>query len=968
MVLSFGKCIKTRCFSHTKRELTHFSVVATFRITELGDVPPDNPYVQSNGVRCNETGQVPIDAPDDAVCSEIFALGLRNPFRLAMDPNTKDKVRFYIGDVGGKAWEEINECGTDFAGVNYGYPLREGPCELDSDTLCDVDHAFQDPAYWYAHRRYASGGAITGGTFVPNGVWPAEYDNTYMYADFTFGSLYNLKEGGEDCRTCSPPTTEFKNTTFHDAIVVVDMFFGPCNGTQALYFLSMYDNSVRRVRYTGIDNRSPVAVLKADPITVLPGEPVQFNASESFDPDGSPLTFHWQFGDGTESNEVAPIHVYELVVREHVELTVTDPNGLIGRAFEEIFVGSPPDAEIVVPEEGSTFAVGDIVTLKGKVKNDLIQMTWEVRQHHADHWHPFLAPTVGDNIAIDPAPGPEDYVAATNSFLRVILTATDKDGLSTTVTRDIMPRTSFLQFYSEPSGMSLSVDGSVIQTPSRVLSWENHNLLVEAKDQGDFTFREWSSGAGQKHYIRLLVNNGTVPEYTAFFDAGVSSVPSSSPSSADSSFPSAADSLSPSDLSSALPSYSPTSAPSPSPSCKPSSQPSGSPSSRPSPSDAPSIGPTASPSDLPTVVPSDSPTISPSTSPSETPSATPSSAPSKLPTASPTDELEIIPLVKPSRKDCGPSNPCGRCEGHCRRDTDCEDGLICFYKDRCEEGVDCVPGCSGNDMSLTDWCIVGTRNEDDPLPLLKPVKDCSEKEPCGRCEGRCQNSDECEGDLVCFEKDEGLPGVDAVPGCLGHDLSKSDWCTTSEAISKASQSPSFEPSSAPSLLPSSSPSEMPTDLEVIPLVKPSRKDCGPSNPCGRCEGHCKRDTDCEEGLICFYKDSCEEGVDCVPGCSGSDQSLTDWCIVGTRDEDDPLPLLHPLKDCSEEEPCGRCEGHCHDSDECQGDLVCYEKDEGLPGVDAVPGCTGQDLSKTDWCTTAKAVEEAKSSRALRGTN
>ena len=313
-------------------------------------------------------------------------------------------------------------------------------------------------------------------------------------------------------------------------------------------------------------------------------------------------------------------------------------------------------------------------------------------------------------------------------------------------------------------------------------------------------------------------------------------------------------------------------------------------------------------------------------------------------------------MKKPAHDNCSPDTPCGRCEGRCRRDTDCEGDLICFFKDKCEEGVDCVPGCSGNDRSTTDWCVAGTRNEDDPIPLLRPIKKfCSEEDPCGRCEGHCFNDGDCEGDLVCFQKDEGLPDVDAVPGCTGQDLSRADWCTTKEAIAKASEAPS------------SSPSTMPTELEIIPLVKPSRKDCSPSDPCGRCEGHCKRDTDCASGLICFFKDRCEEGVDCVPGCSGDDQSLTDWCIIGTRNEDDPIPLLHPIKKfCSEEDPCGRCEGHCFNDGDCEGDLVCFQKDEGLPDVDAVPGCTGQDLSRTDWCTTAKAVEEAMMTRALRG--
>ena len=73
--------------------------------------------------------------------------------------------------------------------------------------------------------------------------------------------------------------------------------------------------------------------------------------------------------------EIAPVHVYDSIKRHDVELRVTDPNGLIGRAFEKILVGRAPDAEILVPEEGSTFAVGDKFILKGQVENAGITMT-----------------------------------------------------------------------------------------------------------------------------------------------------------------------------------------------------------------------------------------------------------------------------------------------------------------------------------------------------------------------------------------------------------------------------------------------------------------------------------------------------------------------------------------------------------------------------------------------------------------
>lgn len=122
--------------------------------------------------------------------------------------------------------------------------VREGPCKRDSDTDCDEVQGFVNPVYWYAHRRFTSGGAITGGAFVPNGIWPSEYDNTYLYVDYAYGEMYQLLGGGRDCRSCSPPTSKFTNTTFHGAASVVDMFFGPYEETQALYYLSLNDNSL----------------------------------------------------------------------------------------------------------------------------------------------------------------------------------------------------------------------------------------------------------------------------------------------------------------------------------------------------------------------------------------------------------------------------------------------------------------------------------------------------------------------------------------------------------------------------------------------------------------------------------------------------------------------------------------------------------------------------------------------------
>ncbi|MBA2490711.1 MAG: PQQ-dependent sugar dehydrogenase [Gammaproteobacteria bacterium] len=90
------------------------------RITRDGGIPPNNPFMGANSARCALTGRTTAGKH----CQETFATGLRNPFRMAFDPNAAS-TRFFINDVGQITWEEIN---LGQAGADYGWNLREGPC------------------------------------------------------------------------------------------------------------------------------------------------------------------------------------------------------------------------------------------------------------------------------------------------------------------------------------------------------------------------------------------------------------------------------------------------------------------------------------------------------------------------------------------------------------------------------------------------------------------------------------------------------------------------------------------------------------------------------------------------------------------------------------------------------------------------------------------------------------------------
>ena len=95
--------------------------------------------------------------PPGARCREIFATGLRNPFRMAFDPNAPG-TRFFINDVGEQTWEEINRGRLD---ADYGWNLREGRCPVGSVRGCGpAPRGLTDPifTYWQPGLRAAREG------------------------------------------------------------------------------------------------------------------------------------------------------------------------------------------------------------------------------------------------------------------------------------------------------------------------------------------------------------------------------------------------------------------------------------------------------------------------------------------------------------------------------------------------------------------------------------------------------------------------------------------------------------------------------------------------------------------------------------------------------------------------------------------------------------------------------------------
>ena len=116
--------------------------------------------------------------------AEIWALGLRNPWRFSFDPDGGD---LYIGDVGQGSWEEIDRQPADSAGgENYGWNVMEGRHCFGGD--CDQT-GYVKPIAEYGHDQ---GCSVTGG-YVYRGDAQAELQGVYVFGDFCSGIIFTLQ-------------------------------------------------------------------------------------------------------------------------------------------------------------------------------------------------------------------------------------------------------------------------------------------------------------------------------------------------------------------------------------------------------------------------------------------------------------------------------------------------------------------------------------------------------------------------------------------------------------------------------------------------------------------------------------------------------------------------------------------------------------------------------------------------------
>ncbi len=152
--------------------------------------------------------------------SKVFAYGLRNPWRLAINPLSNSVL---IADVGSDFFEELN---IGLAGANYGWPCYEGEHQRDLyafKTACDALYAqvglrqarVQGPLTGWLHN--GKGAAIIGGAVVTGGAYPSSLRGSYLFGDYVSQVLSTVRLDAGD--QLSAPVTPFASG--FDGIVAI---------------------------------------------------------------------------------------------------------------------------------------------------------------------------------------------------------------------------------------------------------------------------------------------------------------------------------------------------------------------------------------------------------------------------------------------------------------------------------------------------------------------------------------------------------------------------------------------------------------------------------------------------------------------------------------------------------------------------------------------------------------------------
>ncbi|MFF0153575.1 PQQ-dependent sugar dehydrogenase [Micromonospora sp. NPDC005203] len=489
---------------------------------------------------------------------EIYAMGLRNPFRMSVDKATGV---VYLGDYGPDSGSTNSSRGpsgqVEFNRItapgNFGWPYCTGS---NSSTETYNEYTFPSGP---SQSKYNCTGGPTNNSFRNTGLGtlPAAKPAWIKYAGDSgspseFGSGSESPMGGPVYRYDASLNSSIKfpqslngqffageygrrwikpiainsdgsrgeiSTFPWSGTQVMDMAFGPDGALYVLdYGTGSNNQALFRIEYIGGGNRNPIAVAAANPTSGSNPLTVNFSSAGSSDPEGGSLSYLWTFGDGTTSTAANPTKTYTTNGTFSPTLKVTDPTGLTGTASLVVTVGNTaPTVTLSTPADGQLFNFGDTVSYQISVSDpqdgtiDCTKVSLTYALGHDSHAHQITSKTGCSGSITVPTDGEHD--SAANIYGVFDAAYTDNGGLTTHSIKTLQPKHRQGEHFSAQSGVQAtdhtSAEGG--RTAGFIenndwISYQPYNLT----NANRITVRASSAGAGGTIEVRTGSATGTL--------------------------------------------------------------------------------------------------------------------------------------------------------------------------------------------------------------------------------------------------------------------------------------------------------------------------------------------------------------------------------------------------------------------------------------------------------------------------